>query len=74
MHNRLMRVGIGAVMTTDFHLKSGLFDNEDLFFFAVNSPHAKRTLYMITQKEYSLSNAAKTFIETATDLFGNDSQ
>ncbi|MBQ8380597.1 MAG: LysR family transcriptional regulator [Clostridia bacterium] len=74
MHNRLMRVGIGAVMTTDFHLKNRAFDNNDLLFFAINSPYAKRTLYMIKQKGYELSNAANTFIETAIELFAGGAQ
>jgi len=69
MHNRLMKVGIGAVMTTDYHLKTRIFDNEDLLFFAISSPHATRTLYMVTQKGYTLSSCANAFIETATELF-----
>ena len=65
MHNRLMIAGIGAIMTTDYHMKNTIFDNEDLLFFLPKGDYTYRTLHIITQKNRPLSNAAESFIEIA---------
>ncbi len=63
MHNRLMQNGVGAILTSDFHVRSGAFYSDDILYFVPRSEHAKRTLYMITQKNAEPSSAAKMLMQ-----------
>lgn len=68
MHNRLMKQKIGAVITTDFHIGTDTFDDDNILYFVPKSEHLQRTLYIITPKSATLSPAARKFLEIAKEI------
>ena len=69
MHNKLMQNGVGAIMTTDFHVASGAFSGDDILYFIPRANNAKRTLYVITPKDTEPVPAAKLFIKEMRLLY-----
>ena len=65
MHNKLMKQKIGAIMTTDYHISTNEFDDDNILYFIPKSDYLKRTLYIITLKNANLSPAAQKFLELA---------
>ena len=68
MQYRLMRRGIGAVLTSDLHVKDGIFDAEDIVYLAPDSDEATRVLYFVINKDKGLGHAAERFIEIAKEV------
>ena len=69
MQYRLMRQGIGAVLTSDLHVKDSIFDEEDIVYIAPDSDEAVRTLYFVTNKDKPVTPAVECFIAVAKELF-----
>lgn len=67
MHNKLMKEKIGAIMTTDYHINTNEFDDDNILYFVPKSENLQRTLYIITLKNAPLSPAAKKFLELAVE-------
>ncbi len=68
MHNKLMKQKIGAIMTTDYHVSTNEFDDNNILYFIPKSDFLKRTLYIITLKNANLSPAAQKFLELAKEF------
>ena len=68
MHNKLMKNKIGAIMTTDYHIGTNDFDDENILYFVPKSNFLQRTLYIITLKDANLSPAARKFLELAKEF------
>ena len=69
MQYRLMCQGIGAVLTSDLHVKDLMFDRDDIIYIAPDSDEAVRTLYFVTNKDKPVTPAVECFIEVARELF-----
>ena len=67
MHNKLMKEKIGAILTTNFHVSTSDFDDENILYFVPKSEYLQRTLYIITAKNTILSPAANKFLEIAKE-------
>lgn len=67
MHNKLMKQKVGAIMTTDYHVSTNEFDDDNILYFIPKSNYLQRTLYIITAKNAILSPAAKKFLEIAKE-------
>ena len=70
MHNNLMKERIGAIMTTDYHIRMSKFDDDNILYFLPKSDFLQRTLYIIMQKDITLSAAAEKFLEVAREVSG----
>lgn len=68
MHNKLMCQKVGAIITTDFHIKTNDFDNRDILYFLPKSEHLERTLYIITPKNTTMSPSVKNFLELSLEV------
>ncbi len=51
MHYRMMRLGIGAVLVAGAHVVEPEFNDTNLLYFALRSPHSHRTLYAIRRAD-----------------------
>jgi DNA-binding transcriptional LysR family regulator len=69
MQYRLMQQGIGAVLTSDLHVRDRIFDNEDIVYLAPDSDEATRVLYFVINKDKQVTPALERFIEVARELF-----
>ena len=67
MHNKLMKEKVGAIMATDYHIKTKEFDDDNILYFVPKSDFLQRTLYIITLKDAHLSPAANKFLEVAVE-------
>ncbi len=67
MHNRLMKEKIGAIFTTDYHISISEFD-DNILYFLPKSEFSQRTLYIIIQKNSTLSPTAEKFLEIAREI------
>jgi len=67
MHNKLMKGKIGAIFTTDYHIKTSEFD-DNILYFLPKSPFLQRTLYIIIEKNTRLTPAAEKFLEVAREI------
>ena len=65
MHNELMKRGLGATLSTDFHITTKDFDDDNLIYLLPKSTYSQRILYIITLKHEKLSPAAEKFLEIA---------
>jgi len=71
MDYSIMQTGIGAVMISDLYIASTPDKSNNLLYFVPDSPHAKRTLYLVKRKEPTENIAAKNFVSIATALSKN---
>ena len=62
---KLMKNKIGAIMTSDFHVSTSDFDDDNILYFIPKTNYLQRTLYIITLKNTPLSPAARKFLEVA---------
>lgn len=68
MHNKLMKEKIGAIMTTDYHIGTNEFNDDNILYFVPKSEKLQRTLYIIIPKNATLSPAAEKFIEISREI------
>lgn len=68
MHNKLMKEKIGAVITTDYHIRTKDFDDDNIIFFAPKSDYLQRTLYIIVPKNVKLPPVVKKFLDIAKSV------
>ena len=68
MHIKLMKNKIGAIMTSDYHVSTNEFDDDNILYFIPKTDYLQRTLYIITLKDTPLSPAAKKFLEVAESI------
>ena len=68
MHNKLMKNKIGAIMTSDYHVSTNEFDDDNILYFIPKSEHLQRILYIITLKNAPPSPAVKKFLEVAESI------
>lgn len=69
MQYRLMRQGIGAVLTSDLHVRDRIFDDEDIVYLVPRSDEATRVLYFVINKDKQITPAVERFISVAKELF-----
>lgn len=72
MHNSLMKKGLGAVLSTDFHLRSDGFNDDNLIYFLPKSEFSQRTVYIIMPNDTQLTPAAKSFLSVARSVYQQD--
>ena len=65
---RIMKEGIGAVLASDIFLSNYPQDSEDLYYFAIRSPFAYRTLYVQHLKNLAENKLLDKFIETMLEV------
>lgn len=62
--------GLGICFVPDTLVKN-VSSNENLLYYKINSPNAKRTLYLMRKKKRYLNRAVEAFIETAREVYIN---
>ena len=68
MHNKLMKQKIGALMTSDYHISTNEFDDDNILYFIPKSEYLQRTLYIIILKSAPMSPTVKKFLEVAESI------
>ena len=68
MHNKLMKQKIGAIMTSDYHVSTNEFDDDNILYFIPKSEHLQRILYIVTLKNAPMSPTVKKFLEVARSM------
>ena len=68
---RIMKEGLGAVLISDVFLSNFPQDSENLYYFAIRSPHVYRTLYIQHRKEMTENNLLDKMVETMLELCGD---
>lgn len=68
MHNKLMKNKVGAIMTSDYHVSTNEFDDDNILYFIPKSEYLQRTLYIVTLKNAPMSPTVKKFLEVARSI------
>lgn len=67
MRYRMMQEGIGAVFVSDLFISEFLKDSKDIYYFALQTPLAYRTLYILCEQNHNKNQILDKFIATAIE-------
>ncbi len=62
--------GLGICFVTDTLVKE-VAPNDNLLFYKINSPHSKRTVFLLHKKKGYINKVIKEFISIASDVCQN---
>lgn len=72
MHYNLMCAGVGAVMTTDFHISKSAYEAENINFFVFQGKNSYRTTYLLRNHSTEGNPIIDNFVKVAKEVCNKD--
>lgn len=69
---RMMKKELGAIFASDFYLKHFPENQDELYYFALKSPHCYRTTYLQYRNDWNSQKILDDFIATVLEYCKND--